>query len=221
MKYSKAMALLVFCAPVAALAGPDWIERGDAGSTRDNAQFVTGIGAPTTISGSLSSNLLGEDYEDLYVIRIEYPTTFSFTMGPATFDSQLYLFAISDGFDFYGMLSNDDESAISTAAAIDQSFATDGTGSHVIYKGLYCLAITTSGRYPVSPSGAIFYQATNTEISGPDGPGRYGALSGWEGPGGSGSYLIELDGIGYADIPTPGVISVFAAGTLAMLRRRR
>lgn len=221
MKYSKAIALLVFCAPVTAFAGPDWIERGDAGSSLGNAQFVTGVGAPTSISGSLNSNLLGEDYEDLYVISVLHPTTFSFIMTNANFDSQLYLFAISEATDLFGMLSNDDDTVFTTNAAIDQSFATDGTGSHVIYKGLYCLAITTSGRYPVSPDGAIFFQATNTEISGPDGPGRYGALSGWEGPGGSGSYFIELDGIGYADIPTPGVMSIAVAGSLAMLRRRR
>lgn len=221
MKTAYAIAFAIFIAPLTAVAGPDWIERGDAGNNGQEAQRVTGSGVVTSISGSLSSGILGDDFEDLYIIRILAPATFSFTMANANFNSQLYLFALTEDNDLYGMLSNDDVSVFSTDAAIGQSFATDGTGARVVYKGLYCLAITSSGRYPVSPSGAIFYQATNTEISGPDGPGRYGALNGWEGPGGGGSYTIGLDGVGFADIPTPGAISVLAAGCLVSLRRRR
>jgi hypothetical protein len=222
MKYSKAIAIAAFCAAIPAYAGPDWIERGDAGSALSTAQFVTGIGVPETISGSLNVGLIGNDFEDLYVISILHPTAFSFSMGNTPFNSQLYLFAITENMaDAFGMLSNDDRSLISTDAQIAQSFATDGTGAHVIYKGLYCIAITSAGRYPVSEEGAIFFQATNTEISGPDGPGRYSPLSGWEGPGAGGSYDIHLSGIGYADTPTPGVLSVVAASGMMALRRRR
>jgi MYXO-CTERM domain-containing protein len=197
------------------------VEAGDAGSDLSHAQVITGIGVPRTISGSLASSFLGADYEDLYVIRVLQPSLFSFKLQPTTFNSQLYLFGIADKSDLYGLLSNDDQSLTSTAASISQSNATDGTGARIIYPGQYCLAITVSGRYPVSASGAIFYQASPTEISGPDGPGRYDPLTGWEGTGDTGSYTVDVTGVGFVDGPAPGALSLAGLAGAAALRRRR
>ena len=222
MKASKAVTLIVLCFPAIAFAGPDWVEGADAGSDLSHAQVITGIGVPRSISGSLASSFLGADYEDLYVIRVLQPSFFSFKMQPTTFNSQLYLFGISaDKPNLYGLLSNDDQSTTSTAASIATSHATDGTGVRILYPGLYCLAITTSGRYPVSASGAIFYQATPTEVSGPDGPGRYDPLSGWEGSGDTGSYTVDVEGVGFVDVPAPGALALAGLAGAAALRRRR
>ena len=72
--------VVVVSAP--ALAGPDWVENIDAGSSLLTAQAVVGIGTPQRISGTLSTGFTG-DFEDIYIIRIDQPTSFSFSMENA------------------------------------------------------------------------------------------------------------------------------------------
>ncbi|MCH8152924.1 MAG: hypothetical protein IH830_11200 [Planctomycetes bacterium] len=180
MKAILPMALVVLFGCVAtARAGPEWVEPGDAGSDPDSAQRPTGTGTLMTIQGKLDgleplhANPGVQDYEDMYLIRIDGPVAFSATTvevfgGSAEFDTRLYLFAV-DGF---GLLGNDDtfipglgEGEVSTGSTLENA-ATDGTGVVITEPGLYFLAITVSPRDPVSSGGPIF----SFESSGPEGP---------------------------------------------------
>lgn len=218
-KFAVGLTALVVTAPV--VAGPDWVEVNDAGSIFETAQPVLGVGTPQRISGTLSAGRGLQDLEDLYLIRIEQPTLFSFTMLESSFDSQLYLFNVTLAGQLFGLLSNNDANISTTDAAIFQSLATDSTGAEVLLPGVYCLGITGAGRYPVSRNGAIFFQAAPTELSGPDGPGGINPLQGWAGSGGGGAYDIELVGVGYFNVPSPGALVIGAFGGVASLRRRR
>ncbi len=218
-KLAAGLVAIIVAAPC--WAGPDWIEVNDAGSTFETAQPVLGIGTPQHISGTLSAGRGLQDFEDLYLIRIEQPTAFSFTMNGSDFDSQLYLFNVTLAGQLFGLLSNDDAAVDYTEAAIAQSLATDATGAEVLLPGVYCLGITGAGRYPVSRNGAIYFQATSTELSGPDGPGGLNPLRTWEGTGASGSYDVELMGVGYVNVPSPTAAVVGCLVGVASLRRRR
>ncbi len=221
MKRIGAIALSVAVVSTPALAGPDWIEQADAGPTYGSAQRIVGIGVPHSISGTLSAGLVDPDFEDVYIIRIDQPSTFSFSMQNAGFDSQLYLFNITLANELFGLLANNDASNLTSDASISQPFATDGSGAKIAMPGVYALAITGAGRYPVGLNGAIFSIASPTELSGPDGPGGINALSGWQGAGQTGGYEVELEGTGYVDVPAPGVAGLLGAVGLVALRRRR
>jgi hypothetical protein len=183
-----------------ALAGPDWIEadHGDAGSSIITAQPVT-IPVVGRIIGSLNTGVVA-DFEDVYLIRILGPTMFqahtdSAGGGSADFDTQLWLFDANG----LGLLGNDD-----AAAGVMQSqllaSSNDGTGVTLTTPGCYYLAISGFNNDPVSSGGAIFSQASATEISGPDGPGGAQPLSGWTGAGAVGNYAIQ-----FITIPMPTV----------------
>lgn len=231
MKYSFAVALPLLLVSAQALAGPDWVEGGDAGSVLLTAQPVVGVGAPIRISGRLSgaasgfadnssnASVLG-DYEDMYIIRIEKPGTFSFTVSSSNFDSQLFLFNITLASEAFGLLANQSTSTPGIDARIT-GMATDGTGAMVLNPGTYALAISGMGRNPVSSTGGIFNFATPNEISGPDGPGGLNAHLSWTGVGEVGDYDIDLFGIGYVDVPSPGMAGLLGVSSLAVLRRRR
>jgi hypothetical protein len=212
--------VVVLCALAApAYAGPDWIEIGDAGSTLGTAQAVTGIGTPRHIEGSLSSSLMAAgDYEDMYLLRIETPTSFHFDLSGSSFDSMLYLFNVTQAQEAFGLLANND-APTSIGSLIDGPNATDGSGAMVLNPGVYALAITGFNRHPISRTGSIFFFASTTETSGPDGPGGTNPLQGWDGVGAVGTYSIDLDGIGYVSVPAPSAAAILAAGVL--LRRRR
>lgn len=221
MKDATAFVLALGAIASGALAGPDWIEQLDAGSDFATAQAVVGIGTPQRISGTLTAGRGLSDLEDIYLIRIDAPATFSFTMQNSDFDSQLYLFNITLASQLFGLLSNNNASPSTSEASIFQSLATDGSGAQVLTPGVYALAITSAGRAPVSLNGAIFNQLTPTELSGPDGPGGINPLLGWDGPGTSGSYEVELEGIGYVDVPAPGTAAALTLAGLLATRRRR
>ncbi|MFO0833153.1 MAG: hypothetical protein U0637_15075 [Phycisphaerales bacterium] len=221
MKTICAVGLSALCLSAPAWAGPDWVEVSDAGSTLASAQAVVGIGTPQRISGSLSAGRGLQDLEDLYLIRIEQPSTFSFTMTGSEFDSQLYLFNVTLADQLFGLLSNNNLNNLTSEASIFQSTATDGTGAEVLMPGVYCLGITGAGRYPVGRNGAIFNQVTPTELSGPDGPSGINPLTGWAGDGASGSYEVVLVGAGYVNVPAPASALVLGCVGVSVLRRRR
>lgn len=196
--------LLFFCAPQA-LAGPDWDEICDAGSTIGTAQVIPG-GSVRSIRGRLSAcpGVAGPgDTEDMYQFTIMVPSVFCARTvmlndqvdccGNAimphqgtNFNTQLWLFKANG----LGLLANDDESASSTLSRIGNT-ATDGSGAMVINPGTYYLAISGGpGRDPISAGGLIFNQALLTEVSGPDGPGGGSPMIGWTGPGISGPGVI-------------------------------
>lgn len=169
-----------------------WCEdqQGGAGSLPQTAQKVLGTGLLTCITGRLTSVAVadgGTDLEDMYLIRIDQPMIFSAQtvvapMPPAgpgdivAFDTQLWLFQVCG----FGLLGNDDDPC---EREIGFSFignaSNDGTGIVVTEPGLYLLAISIFDNDPVSDQGPIFDQQSRIEISGPDGNGGGGSISGW------------------------------------------
>src|SRR4051812_44813370 len=221
MKISR-LCVVVPCALAAtALAGPDWVERADAGSTLGTAQAIVGIGQPQRIEGTLSTGLIAGngDYEDMYLLRIEEPTSFRIDLTQSSFNSMLYLFNVTQANEAFGLLANND-TANTLGSLLVGPGATDNTGALVLNPGEYALAVTGFNRHPVSRTGDIFFFADDTEISGPDGQGGINPLQGWSGVGETGSYAIDLEGIGYVDVPAPGSALVLI-GFACMGRRRR
>jgi hypothetical protein len=206
-----------------ALAGPDWLEQGDAGSTITGAQKperpqgATGL---TSISGNLAAGFTEPDYEDLYYIRITDPANFSIRPAFADFNVVLYLFNITVNGEGFGLLGNDNESPTSNMPKLT-GMSTDGTGVEVTVPGDYVLAVTGFGRVPVSRNGAIFNFQSPTEISGPDGPGGFNPLRGWTGVGETGHYSFTLQATDFPIAPAPGAGVAVAAGMGAMMGRRR
>ena len=165
----------------------------------------------------------GGDIQDMYQIMITNPQGFSAWTsgdqggagGSASFDTQLWLFDING----LGVLGNDDNPGGSPFHSGITVPADDGTGSAPAGPGLYYLAISGFNDDPLSASGAIFFQDSFDEVSGPDGPGGNSAISGWGGGGETGSYDIFLKGASF--VPEPGTLGLLAAGALALVRRRR
>lgn len=210
-----------------AIAGPDWIEDGDAGSTLGDAQDATSVGELQTIAGTLG----GVDTEDVYKLvilngdNIGGTVQFGLTLdsGPdQNFNPALWLFD-SEGF---GVLGNDDDPILGGPDARLTTPSTDGV-TLLLPPGIYFLAITESGNVPLSfrenlglgDSGGTFEEIfsfdSSTEVSGPDGIGADNPLAAWTGgEGTAGGYGIDIT-------PTPGSAAVFAFAGVAMSRRRR
>lgn len=204
------------------LAGPDWIETNDAGSTLGTAQAPSGlVGSINTISGVLQGGtLLVGDYEDCYIIRIANPSTFSCTISNANFNAQLFLFNISLPGGAYGLLANDDQAAGNNKPRF-QNFSTDGTGVLVDLPGDYMIGVTGFNNDPLSLTGPIFNQVTPIEVSGPDGVGGFNRHIGWTGGGEFGNYVITLTGAEFPSFPSPGTLPLVAFGGLVLARRKR
>jgi hypothetical protein len=217
----------------AALAGPEWVEIGDAGKLPGTAQDTVGSTPLTSIRGNIGSQTLGGelDEQDMYIVYIEDPKSFIATTvplfgGDAEFDSQLCLLKL----DGLGLLGNNDTLIIGDSGGIASGgissgstllpAATDGTGVVITSPGLYLIAIYTVATRPISDDGNLFAMAFSTEISGPDGPGGESPISDWEinpnGPDGpvGGEYTIFLGGIElitevYADVKPGGCPNSF------------
>lgn len=191
-----------------AVAGPEWVEIGDAGALPPSAQLTFGETQVNTIKGTLGSQGVGGfDEQDMYIVYIADPKSFIATTvpqygGEAEFDSQLCLLKL----DGIGLLGNNntviigEDGGVSPGATLLPA-STDGTGVVIETPGLYLLAIYTFLTRPISPEGNLFSMASSTEISGPDGPGGGSPISDWEptpgdlnGPVG-GEYKIFLGGI--------------------------
>jgi hypothetical protein len=184
---------------------------GDAGDLPATAQVTAGIGALTSISGTIGS----ATDADLYQIFITGGGTFSATTastpGTTLGDPQLFLFNAAG----IGVYANDDFGG-SLQATLPAGNPLTPTAP-----GLYYLAITSFNRDPVSPGGVIFPVGT---LVGPTGPGGGQPVSGYTGTGGTGTYAIRLTGAEFAVIPEPGTLTLLGAGALGLLacgRRRR
>jgi hypothetical protein len=208
--------------PVAAIAGPDWVETGDAGSDLQTAQVPGGLlGSLNTISGVLmGGTLLVGDYEDCYIIRIANPATFSCTITNANFNAQLFLFNISLPGGAFGLLANDDQ-AVGNNKPRFQNFSTDGTNVMVDLPGDYMIGVTGFNNDPLSLTGPIFNQSSLIEVSGPDGVGGFNRHVAWTGGGEFGNYIMTLTGAEFPTFPSPGTLPLLAFGGLAMTRRKR
>ncbi|MFK7760272.1 MAG: DVUA0089 family protein [Phycisphaerales bacterium] len=222
---SAALLLTAASLTTSALAGPDWIEDGDAGSTLGAAQDITPVGVINSIAGTLG----GQDTEDVYKLvilngdDIASPVDFGFTNngGPQDFNPSLWLFD-SEGF---GVLGNDDDPILGGPDARLLTPSTDGV-TLLLPPGTYFIAITESGNVPLSfrenpllgEGGSfeeIFSFESVTEVSGPDGLGADNPLAAWTGGAGSeGGYGIVIT-------PTPSSAFALALAGLGMSRRRR
>jgi hypothetical protein len=204
-----------------ALAGPDWVEKGDAGSTIGDAQKTFGVGPLRTISGGLSMGVGVDDFEDMYLIRVEDPLKFSMTLKGADFDAQLFIFNVTLANEAFGLLAN--QGTEDSNIPVLGPFSTDGSGAALTQPGVYAIAISGMGRNPVSHTGEIFFFADPYEISGPDGPGGLNPHIDWVGVGEVGSYIIEMDGVGFyaPPQPAPGTLALLALTALLGNRRRR
>ena len=212
------MMLTVLGTYVAAMSGmPDgpaagviWKEFDEAGSLPVVAQRPVGVGNLAAIEGDLPGVFggpakgTGIDFEDLYLIRICDPEQFiaeTVGSGLTDFDTQLWLFeAVPDPVRGFGRLGNDnvleDDMLLLGSRLLPQ--ANDGTNEVVALPGLYYVGISGFNNDPQSSGGLIFDQASDIEISGPDGPGGGQPLQGWTGPGETGSYFIGLQGVSFA-----------------------
>jgi hypothetical protein len=214
-------------------AGPDIIENatGDAGSLPANAKELLGNGALNSITGKLDGLPFAgtPDFEDMYLINITSPATFTATtMGGVTnFNTQLWLFEASG----LGLLANDDVVGGPLGVSRMTGAADDGTGATISAAGLYYLAISGFDNDPASLTGPIFLQAVTTEISGPDGTGGSTPVNNWVAAAGAdtGDYTIFLEGVEFVPTPVPAASNValivlaagLAIGGAVILRRRR
>ncbi|HWB20306.1 MAG TPA: hypothetical protein VG711_08410, partial [Phycisphaerales bacterium] len=173
-----------------AFAGPEWVEHNDAGSIVTTAQRTAGPGQLTSIAGHLTGGIgtsltFGEsDFEDMYLIQITDPSSFTMQVIGADFDAQLFLFNVTLPGEGFGLLANDDFN--DNTSPFIGNMATDGTGAQINLPGVYAIAISGFGRNPVSIGGEIFDMEFGDEISGPDGPGGINPHTGWTGDGQTG-----------------------------------
>lgn len=224
---TKTLGVLLAVGSIAsvAVAGPDWIEDGDAGSTLGEAQDITPVGPVQTIAGTLG----GEDQEDVYKLvilngdDIAGPVQFGLNLenGPVGFNPSLWLFD-SEGF---GVLGNDDDPILGGPDARLITPSTDGIVL-MLPPGTYFLAITESGNVPLSfrptpglgENGVyeeIFAFESVTEVSGPDGIGADNPLAAWSGGTGTDG------GYGVVITPTPGTAMLLSIAGIGLTRRRR
>jgi len=219
--FVTAAAGLSFCGT--AQAGPDWVERGDAGSVLGGAQLTLGEGSIRTIQGTLSGALLGPgaDFEDMFIISVTEPATFSFSLASANFNSALYLFNITQANEAFGLLGADDFGE--GQGAVLTGISTDGSGAQLSSPGIYALVVTFSGNRAQSRTGDIFSFATTTEITGPDGIGGTNPHEGWANDGSfsGGEYVIDIVGVEFAEVPAPGGVMLAGIAGLIAARRRR
>jgi hypothetical protein len=194
----RASPLVSLVVASAALAGPTFEEVPDAGSTPATAQPTTGSGPLGRIKGSLTGTADFPDFEDVYIICINDPSSFSATVNATltTFDTELWLFKI----DGTGLLSNNnDPLSFPTIFSRIGNSATDGSGAAVTTPGLYFLAITAKGNVPLAFGQPIFNDLTfnGVEVSGPDGPGGPFQWQNWSQNSDidGGDYAIDLSGV--------------------------
>ena len=224
MKIRTVAALAAFAAASsAALAGPDWLERGDAGEVLSTSQRTLGVGQLSTIGGNLNSGFSQPDLADMFLVSVTDPGSYSFEINNSAFPTSLWLFNITQANEALGLLANVERSPESNFSRLTGA-ATDGSGASINQPGLYAVVIAIRGYVPVSNNGEIFLIDLPTEISGPDGPGGFLPHTGWAGEPavGGGGYTIGVKAVGYADIPAPGAVALAGmAGVLAARRRRR
>jgi hypothetical protein len=181
MMMSAALTLLL---SAVALAGPEWVEQGDAGATTSDAQTTVGVGPVAKISGKLEGlegalPIAGStDFQDVFIILVENPTIFQITAEygqfNTEFEARIYLFTL-DGEGLLGAVM--DESGF--VGLLNAS--NDGTNIVISEPGLYAVAITVAPFGPVCEEGAIFEFTFPGEISGPDGPAPDDCIFvGWE-----------------------------------------
>lgn len=162
-----------------------WTETSDAGELPASAQTPSGVGALTTISGTIPAT--NDNDVDMY--RICIPDQVD-ALAHDVVDPQQFLFDRAG----LGLAANDD-----VVAGVDRR-------SRLVYSttepGVHYLAISRWDREPASIGGPIFPD-TDQGVLGPTGPGGGLAVSSWINAGdaanenGSENYTIDLSGAQY------------------------
>lgn len=185
-----------------------WNESGDAGQDGIGAaQATVGAGALSAIVGSIDTDV------DLYQIRITDIAGFTAsTIGGASFDTQLFLFA-ADG---TGITENDDSGGLQSLINSDGLI---GSGST---PGIYYLAVSRFNNDPRGTDTLAMFGFTTWPGSGDQRmPSSTAALASWSGTSSTaGDYRIELTGAEYS-VPAPASLALLGLGGLAAARRRR
>ena len=150
----------------------------------------------------------------MYIIRIDDPSQFSITLTNLNFTPALYLFNLTQASQALGLVG---------ANGTLVRASNDGSQAQVTEPGLYALAVTYAGNFPLSRTGAIFNFTSPTEISGPDGPGGINPLQSWNPtvPLVGGSYDLGVEGVDFAEVPSPGALILLSLATATASRRRR
>lgn len=213
--------LLVFVAIAMALlpqgaSAQIWNEVGDAGDLITTEQNTVGMGALTTITGSLDPFGAG-DYVDVYCITITDKTFFTATLSGSTINP-LWLFdANKNG------VTSQEGFYLNTPSQI--------TGKFVANPGIYHLAISTHDILPFNPSLQDIWNTSPRSVeTSPNGAGAPGPLASWllfGIPVGGGNYTIALTGTDYGNcvVPEPNLLTfasvVGLSGLTLFLRRRK
>lgn len=176
-RYSSSLVLLALATTLPA----QWTEVGDAGQTPLGAQIPSAFSVSNL--PSITGTLTAADV-DMYLIDIVDPAAFSAsTVGGATFDTQLFLFAL----DGRGITFDDD-----TPTGVQSTI----TGTFVPCPGTYVLAISPYDVDPVASGQAIWLDTPTQVERRPDGQRRLEILDGWYGSAVSSStYTITLTGV--------------------------
>ncbi len=170
---------------------------GDPGDLPVTADTPLGVGALTTITGSITPNTDA----DMFRICLTGGGTFSATtdVGSNLNDPQLFLFN-SQGL---GVEVNDDISGQNLQSTLPAG------GLSPAAPGVYYLAISSYNTDPVSAGGLIFPN-TFPGVFGPTGPGGASPITGWTGAGVIGDYTITLTGATFCSPPPVGGVTVLS-----------
>lgn len=215
-----------------AVAGPDWVEDGDAGSQLQTAQPVTNVTEGTLVTrirgrleGSVNplTGIVEADFEDMYQITIVEPSKLVFsTQDTSTnFQTSLWLFDANGN----GLLGNVIAPTITAGdlgtptGSLILNFSTDDTGILINKPGIYYICISSANRRPQNDFGPLFLFSQVDEISGPDNEGGFSPLAGWFGEGEAGDYELLLQGVG--TVPAPGALALLGISAIGLRRRRR
>lgn len=204
MKRSIAIAMIAGCALTAAANAQVWQEIPDAGDM--SPQMTIGSGALSQIIGSGTEG----DKVDMYCINIVDPARFTAsTVGGASFDTQLWLFAMNG----MGIAFNDDSVGV-------QSIIAPGI---VTAPGHYMLAISRYDTDARDGAGAqIWNDSPFSGTRAPDGPGAASPLAAWDNAGPDiGEYSIAVAGAEFCQVPAPGALALAGVGGLLIARRKR
>lgn len=222
-----AFVLLVPAAQASIDRGPDFIEPGDTGSSRDTATDVKteANGPVSTISGSLGGGGgfrgLG-DFQDVYRIRISDPAAFQITLKNSAFDipdAMLFLFNENGNPIMASNNSNPDN--------LDP-ILTNANNAFFDQSGIFYLAITSApseARVQLNndESVALFNLLNNPfgTVGPAEGTADFEWTSDWTpaNPENFGSYLMLLNGV--SSVPAPAGLALLGLGLLGGRRRTR
>lgn len=189
--------------PAVAVAGP-WNEVGDAGQSLATANQIT-VPSPSIIFGNVAT----ATDADLFAIQLTAgvafsATTVSFGGAAGLSDTQLFLFAASDG--GHGIRYNDDIDIINFYSAVN--FTPGSTGR-------YYLGISAVDFNPRDAQGRFIYMRDPDYPDAAPGASPFGPLASWAAVAGGfsdfyGDYQINL--VGAAPVPEPSTVVFLALG---------